>query len=154
MEESVMQIGRLAKRTGVTVETIRYYERVGLLPAPRRKRRENGEPGYRQFSPHHLRLLEFIKRARALDLSLNRIRELCDAVRDDCCGSARPSLAAMVTEKLRELDERIMTLETLRSDLADIQRRLAQSTPGTQQECDCPSTSDIVFCVFSEESHE
>lgn len=147
----VMQIGRVARTTGLTVETIRYYERVGLLPSPRRKETVYGAPGYRVYSQEHLRVLEFIKRARALDLSLNQIKEILDAVRDGCCGSARPSLAAMVAEKLREVDARVRMLETLRAELADIQARLAESAARPQQECDCPSTSDVGSCVFVEE---
>lgn len=66
-----MQIGQLAARTGVLVETIRYYERVGLIArAPRTK------SGYRLYQPEHLRRLIFIRRCRALGFSINEIRSL------------------------------------------------------------------------------
>ncbi|MBI3827319.1 MAG: helix-turn-helix domain-containing protein [Candidatus Rokubacteria bacterium] len=64
-------IGRLAKDTGTNVETIRYYERVGLLPAPPRS-----EGGYRLYRVEHLKRLNFIRRARGLGFSIGEIRRL------------------------------------------------------------------------------
>lgn len=66
-----MQIGQLAARTGVLVDTIRYYEQVGLIArAPRTK------SGYRLYQPEHLRRLIFIRPCRALGFSINEIRSL------------------------------------------------------------------------------
>lgn len=64
-------IGGLSKSTGTNVETIRYYERVGLLPAPARS-----SGGYRLYSTDHLKRLNFIRRARALGFSLAEVRKL------------------------------------------------------------------------------
>src|SRR3989442_8377655 len=61
----------LAKRGGVNLETIRYYERLGLLPKPPRS-----GSGYRQFSPESVRRVRFIKRAQELGFSLKEIKEL------------------------------------------------------------------------------
>ena len=79
-------IGRLSKHTGTNIETIRYYERVGLLPVPPRS-----SGGYRLYSTNHLKRLNFIRRARALGFSIGEIRTLlrladerkrpCDEVR-------------------------------------------------------------------------
>ena len=66
-----LTIGRLAKAAGVNIETIRYYERVGLLPAPARS-----PGGYRQYSTDHLKRLNFIRRARALGFSIGEVRTL------------------------------------------------------------------------------
>lgn len=66
-----MVIGRLSKDTGTKVETIRYYERVGLLPAPARS-----AGGYRLYRVDHLKRLNFIRRARALGFSIDEIRTL------------------------------------------------------------------------------
>lgn len=64
-------IGALSKHTGTNIETIRYYERVGLLPAPGRT-----AGGYRLYGPDHLKRLTFIRRARALGFSLAEVRRL------------------------------------------------------------------------------
>ena len=64
-------IGRLSKHTGTNIETIRYYERVGLLPAPARS-----PGGYRLYGPDHLKRLNFIRRARTLGFSIGEVRTL------------------------------------------------------------------------------
>src|SRR5712692_3417713 len=64
-------IGRLSRDTGTKVETIRYYERVGLLPAPARS-----EGGYRLYRVDHLKRLNFIRRARTLGFSIDEVRTL------------------------------------------------------------------------------
>src|SRR5438552_16510410 len=66
-----MQIGELAKETRVTVQTVRFYERRGLMPQPLRR-----ESGYRDFGEGDLRRLEFIRHAKALGFSLQEIREI------------------------------------------------------------------------------
>jgi DNA-binding transcriptional MerR regulator len=66
-----LTIGDLAKRTGTKVETIRYYERIGLLPEPGRT-----EGNYRSYGSEHLGRLSFIRRARDLGFSLDQVREL------------------------------------------------------------------------------
>src|SRR6267143_4851873 len=64
-------IGALATHTGANIETIRYYERVGLLPAPARS-----SGGYRLYGTDHLKRLNFIRRARALGFSIGEVRTL------------------------------------------------------------------------------
>ncbi len=64
-------IGALAKHTSTNIETIRYYERVGLLPAPARS-----AGGYRLYATDHLKRLNFVRRARALGFSIGEIRTL------------------------------------------------------------------------------
>src|SRR5262249_55997131 len=64
-------IGALSKHTGTNIETIRYYERVGLLPAPARS-----AGGYRQYGTGHLKRLNFIRRARILGFSIGEVRTL------------------------------------------------------------------------------
>ena len=66
-----MKIGELAARTDCAVETIRYYEREGLLPAPRRS-----AGNYRQYGETHLERLVFIRNCRVLDMTLQEIKQL------------------------------------------------------------------------------
>lgn len=63
--------GELAKRTGCNIETIRYYERIGLLPNPPRS-----ENGFRRYDEHHLTRLTFIRRARGLGFTLDEVQDL------------------------------------------------------------------------------
>ena len=69
--ESLLKIGELAAKTGVTAKTIRFYETAGVLPAPVR-----GASGYRLYRRDAADLLQFIKQARGLDLTLAEIKEL------------------------------------------------------------------------------
>src|SRR3989441_9699212 len=72
MEETGrIAIGALSKHTGTNIETIRYYERVGLLPAPTRS-----SGGYRLYGTDHLKRLNFVRRARALGFSVAEVRKL------------------------------------------------------------------------------
>jgi len=70
-EAGRIAIGALSKHTGTNIETVRYYERVGLLPAPARS-----SGGYRLYGSDHLKRLTFIRRARALGFSLAEVRKL------------------------------------------------------------------------------
>lgn len=78
----VLKIGELARQTGCPVETIRYYERDGLLPAP-----ERSEGNYRLYDSTHVERLLFIRRCRSLDMTLDEIRVLLhfrDTPEDNC----------------------------------------------------------------------
>ncbi|MCQ4633442.1 helix-turn-helix domain-containing protein [Shinella sp. CPCC 100929] len=67
----VLTIGRLAEATGTSVETIRFYEKSGILPSPART-----DGNYRSYEPAHLNRLSFIRRARELGFSLDQVKEL------------------------------------------------------------------------------
>lgn len=68
-----MRIGELAKRTGCDIETIRYYEKTGLLPEPARS-----DGGYRLYQPQHQERLQFIRHCRSLQMGLSDIRVLLE----------------------------------------------------------------------------
>ena len=108
-----MRIGDLARATAIPVETIRYYERVGLLPAPART-----AGNYRAYDVAHLERLQFIRHCRGLDMSLDEVRELLD-LRDapDGCAQANALLEAHighVTGRIRELRQLERQLKALR----------------------------------------
>jgi DNA-binding transcriptional MerR regulator len=77
-----LTIGKLGSATGTKVETIRYYEQIGLLPAPARS-----AGNYRTYEGEHLRRLSFIRRARDLGFSIDQVRELMELAdrRDQSC---------------------------------------------------------------------
>jgi Cd(II)/Pb(II)-responsive transcriptional regulator len=82
MNAGLLKIGELAKHTGSQIETIRYYEREDLLPAPARS-----EGNYRLYGPLHVERLQFIRHCRSLDMTLEEIRSLLafrDAPEESC----------------------------------------------------------------------
>jgi DNA-binding transcriptional MerR regulator len=101
-------IGQLAGAAGVHVETIRYYERRGLLPEPPRS-----ASGYRQYGPDHLWRLEFVGRAKALGFTLAEVGEL---LREDTRGNVG-SVRAIVLRKLEAIEARQRELAGVRARL-------------------------------------
>ncbi len=121
-----MRIGDLAKATGMPVETIRYYEREGLLPAAAR-----ADNNYRVYQPAHLERLAFIRQCRSLDMALEEIRALL-ALRDgpaDNCAQINELLDAHIEHVAR----RIRELKVLQKDLRSLRDRCP--TPHALAEC-------------------
>jgi DNA-binding transcriptional MerR regulator len=106
-----LKIGEVAKRGGVSVETLRFYERQGLLGPPART-----ESGYRLYDEGVLEQLEFIRRAQALGFSL---AEIARVIADRRAGqSPCAEVREIVRARLRELDERLAELQRYRGELA------------------------------------
>lgn len=118
-----MQIGELARSTGVKIETIRYYEREHLLPVPQRT-----DGNYRLYSPRHVEQLRFIRYCRSLDMSLEEVHVLIGA-RDAPAGSCR-TVNALLDEKLAEVDARVDELHQLQGQLRQLRGLCQQPDPG------------------------
>jgi|SRR5712692_4543747 len=105
-----MQIGELAKQAGVNIQTVRFYERRRLLPAPERK-----ASGYRIYSDQDLYRLRFIRQAKALGFSLDEIRQiLAMRARGACpCGQ----VLSLAEQHLRDVGQRIRQLARFKSEL-------------------------------------
>ncbi|OBJ91638.1 hypothetical protein A9W97_12205 [Mycobacterium gordonae] len=124
-----MRIGELADRLGINTKTIRYYESIGLLPAPQRT-----SSGYRHYSAADVERLSFIKTAQRLAMSLDEIREIL-AFRDrgqPPCGYVRQVLDHQVTE----IDQRIAELVGVREQLVTLQLQ-TQQLPNAETGCYC-----------------
>jgi len=108
-----MRVGEVAERAGVNVETLRYYERRGLLPAP-----DRDPSGHRRYDEDTVRLLRAIKEAQAVGFTLGEIAEYLEASRR----SASPSQALRVrmAAKIDEIDLRIAGLRRMREELARV----------------------------------
>ena len=122
-----LKIGELAERGQVNLQTIRYYEREGLLPKPPRL-----ASGYRVFTPDAVRRVRFIKRAQELGFSLKEIRELLSIRIDpksDCS-----SVQKMAKAKMADMEEKIRTLQAMKKVLG----KLAIACPGRGPSSDCP----------------
>lgn len=109
-----MKIGVLSEKTGIPVETIRYYERVQLLPAPART-----ASNYRVYTPLHLERLRFIRNCRSLDMSHEEIRSLL--VYLDSPGENCEPVTALIEEHLEHVDVRLKELAHLRQQLQELQ---------------------------------
>lgn len=105
-----MKIGELAKATGTQVETVRYYEREGLLPTPLRT-----EGNYRIYGASHIERLSFIRHCRSLDMTLDEIRTLLgfkDAPEENC-----EQVNALLDEHIGHVAQRIQELRALERQL-------------------------------------
>jgi MerR family mercuric resistance operon transcriptional regulator len=122
-----MSIGEVANRSDVNVQTVRYYERRGLLPAPPRS-----PSGYRQYSPDNVARIRFIKRAQALGFSLDDISELLALRVDPSTNCEEVQQHAEV--KLRDIDERIEALRRMRQSLES----LAEACRDRRATSECP----------------
>jgi len=109
----VMSIGALGKATGVNIETIRYYERIGLLHQP-----ERTPAGYRQYGADHLRRLSFIRKGRALGFQIEAIKallRLAEHPETPCQDADR-----LASEHLAEVERKIEELGRLRDALREV----------------------------------
>jgi DNA-binding transcriptional MerR regulator len=109
MISSALRIGEIALRSGVSIDTVRYYERRKLLPAAARS-----EGGFRLFAPETVERVRFIKLAQELGFSLDEIAELLTSGGADECRRVRDHLKI----KLTEVDERIRSMQDFRRTLA------------------------------------
>ena len=123
--ENTMSIGVLAKATGTKVETVRWYEQVGLLPVPART-----SGNYRAYDAAHLGRLSFIRRARDLGFSLDQVRALLDIAgqQDRSC----EAVDMIAREHLEEVDRKIADLQALRRELDSL---IGQCRHGKIAEC-------------------
>ncbi len=109
MISSALRIGEIALRSGVSIDTVRYYERRKLLPAAARS-----EGGFRLFAPDTVERVRFIKQAQELGFSLDEIAELLTSGGADECRRVRDHLKI----KLTEVGERIRSMQDFRKTLA------------------------------------
>lgn len=113
-----MQIGDLAAATDTSVQSIRYYEREGLLPAPART-----QANYRAYDTVHVQRLQFIRRCRALDMTLDEVRALLqfiDTPQDDCA-----AVNALLDAHLGHVRHRIAELRRLEKELQHLRAQCA-----------------------------
>lgn len=113
MTKPFLKVGELAERAGVGVQTLHYYERLGLSPKPGRS-----AANYRLYPPDALRRVQFIKKAQALGFTLEEIKEILD-VREQGRAPCH-CVADMGKKHLQELDARIAALQAFRRSLAAV----------------------------------
>jgi Cu(I)-responsive transcriptional regulator len=120
-----MKIGELSRATGTNIETIRYYERIGLLPPPART-----DANYRSYDGVHRARLSFVRHSRDLGFTIEEIRSLLDLSDhpDRDCGEAD----RIATRHLQQVEEKIAQLSALRDEL---QRIVGRCRGGLAGDC-------------------
>ena len=120
-----MRRGELAERSSCNIETVRFYERQGLLPAPPRT-----AGGHRDYAPEHLKRLTFIRRSRELGFKLHEVRSLLTLV--DGSNWTCAEVRAITLEHLADVRRKIADLQRLARTLQDM---AAQCEGGAVPEC-------------------
>ena len=133
MADQAIQIGELSRRTGCNIETIRYYERIGLMPAPPRRGR------YRSYGGQDVGRLGFVRRARELSFTLDEVRALLDLAG----GGASACLEARTLAASHLLD--------IRARIADL-RRMEQVLDQSVRACDAGEASScpLIQALYAE----
>lgn len=126
MAQSVLKVGELAARAGVGVQTLHYYERVGLLSKPSRS-----PSNYRLYPPEALRRVQFIKKAQALGFTLEEIKEVLD-LHDRGRAPCR-RVTDLGKKHLQEIDSRIAVLRAFRKSLAEFLPKWEKETSRARQ---------------------
>lgn len=120
-----MKIGEISKATDIPVETIRYYEKIGLLPKPNRD-----ASGYRRYRQSHADRLLFIKRCRNLDMAQDEIRELvrlAEQPEADCS-----EVDALLARHLNHVRQRLKELASLEETLEQLQQACSEGRTVSQ----------------------
>ncbi len=125
-----MNIGDAARACGLPPKTLRYYEDIGLVVAPRR------DNGYREYGEREVHLLRFVARARGLGFSIESCRALVSLYADKNRASA--DVRALASERIETIDAKIAELESLRDTLT----RLIDACAGDSRP-DCPILDDL-----------
>ena len=125
VKRHTLTIGRLARQAGVNLETVRYYERIGIMPDPDRT-----EGGHRSYAPEHAERLKFIRRSRELGFGIETIRRLIslgEAETESCC-----EVRDMAKDQIASIDAKISDLTRLRRVL---QRAVVDCGEGSEVSC-------------------
>lgn len=122
-----LKTGDLAKRAGVNVETLRFYEKKGLLPVPPRR-----ESGYREYSPESVHRIRFIKRAQELGFSLGEIKDLLALRVQE--GTTCADVRERAEQKVRDVRKKIADLKAIERAL----NKLTATCSGRGPLSECP----------------
>ncbi len=133
MSKNDLTVGRLAQQAGVNIETIRYYERRGLLKQPSR-----GTSGWRRYDDEALRVLMFVKRAQRLGFTLDEVRNLLK-LRASTSRKACARVQKRAEGKLAEINSKIHDLEAMRAALSELAKRCHPDDAG-----ECPVLEALI----------
>jgi DNA-binding transcriptional MerR regulator len=138
--KGMLRISELASRTGTTADTLRYYERLGLLwPSSRT------DSGYRLYAEAELRRLQFIRRAKLLGLSLEEIRDVLRLAEGGQCYPLRHQVTELLRHKIEDCEGRLAELAGLKASLEE-RYRLALQSEG-EPACGCAGFPADCACL-------
>jgi DNA-binding transcriptional MerR regulator len=135
-----LRIGEMARRAGTSTDTIRYYERLGLLPRSGRT-----ASGYRQYTDVDVRRLQFIRRAKLLGLSLDEVRSLLDLAEAGECQPLRHEVVELLAQKIAECERRQAELVALQDWLTECRRVAIQRQE--EPACCCAEFASQCECL-------
>ena len=124
---STLNIGQVARRAGIGIDAIRYYERRGLIQEPARK-----ASGYRQYTEEVIARLRFVKRAKGLGFSLDEIRELLSLKLNPALNASK--VKQHVEAKIADIAEKVRTLQRMKRAL----KKLSAACTGHGSTSECP----------------
>ncbi len=130
-----LRTGEVARRAGVNVETLRYYEREGILPEPPRR-----ISGYREYPPETVDLIRFVKRAQELGFSLKEVQGLLDLRQTP--RRAPGKVPRLVKTKIDEIEHKIRDLEAMRRALGELLCACEEKSGGSS----CPIIASLSGC--------
>jgi MerR family mercuric resistance operon transcriptional regulator len=129
---SLLSIGQVAKQTGVTVETVRFYEKQGLIEAPQRS-----DSGYRQYPWETTKRVRFIQHAKEVGFTLKEVAELLALRREP--GTSCSDIKLRATEKIEAVDQKIKDLQLIREALS----RMVLKCRGGRDLSACPILEEL-----------
>lgn len=122
-----LSIGQVARQAGIGVETVRFYERQGLLDQPQRR-----ASGYRQYGPEAVSVLKFIRRAKELGFTLKEIKGLLSLRLD--ASATKAEVRGQAVAKVADIEARIADLQRVR----DVLQKLVKTCHGQGPASGCP----------------
>jgi len=141
-----MKISELAKKTNIEIDTIRYYEKVGLIPKPQRS-----EKGYRHYDDRYVNYLEFIRKAKEMTFTLEEISKFIPLRCDN--GKICGEVSALINRKIGLIDNKISELKKIKELLAVYVHQCESPTESK----DCGFLGELAFCeekeIIQGESH-
>ncbi len=138
-----LRIRELGAAVGVEVETIRYYEKAGLLPSPVRS-----DNGYRAYGQEHVQRLAFIRHCRSLDMSLADVAQLLGLMDNPAADGA--GVDALVQQQIARVRMRLTSLKALEKQLLALQGRCVAPGHGEHLASECPVLHELVVAAKGE----
>jgi len=123
-----MNIQLAAQASGLTIDTIRFYEKGRVVPAPRR-----AENGYRVYTDEHVLILRLANGLRRLGVPLKELAPLLQVAHDGTCGELRQTLSETLDSALRETDRQMQELVEVRQHLVEILQGIDEMLPSTSE---------------------
>ncbi len=139
-KEGALRIGELATRVGTSADTVRYYEKLGLLGASSRS-----EGGYRLYGAAELGRLQFIRRAKLLGLSLDEIRGLLGLAEQGECRPLRSQVAELLRRKVEDCEFKLAELQAFKAGLEERYQLALQNQD--EPACDCATFPASCACL-------